>query len=273
MILVTSRSWPFWLTLLPLGMVAFVSCAGIGQLGEFNLVSESEELRLGAELSQEIARQGDLVEDVVVTGYVGDIGRRLVAVSTRPDYPYKFYVLQKEEVNAFAIPGGHMYVQTGLILAAEHEAELAAVMGHELGHAEKRHGTQQLSRHYGISLLTSVLLGKNPSQTEQIVSGLLGNMAIMKYSRDAEREADMVAVHLLYRAGYDPLALADFFRKLKELHDRRPGRLESLFLSHPMTDERIAYVEEEVRRLPPRRPIWTDNSRFLRIQENISPAG
>ena len=259
----------FWLCWLPLSMGMFVSCAGMGGLAGINLISESEELRLGEELSGEIAKQGDLLDDAAVTGYVSDVGYRLVAVSERPNYPYDFYVLRKEEVNAFAIPGGHMYIQTGLILAADREAELASVMAHELGHAEKRHSTQQLSRYYGFSLLTNVLLGKNPSQTQQIVSGLLGNVAIMKYSRDAEREADWIAVHLLYRAGYDPLALADFFRKLQEIHERRPGALESLFLSHPMTEERIASVEEEVRRLPPQRPTRTDNSQFLRIQKRL----
>jgi predicted Zn-dependent protease len=254
-------------------MAAFMSCAGMGELGGFNLVSEDEELKLGDELSQEIARQGELVQDTNVTGYVSDVGQRLVDVSMRPNYPYRFYVLKKEEVNAFAIPGGHMYIQTGLILAAEREAEVAAVMAHELGHAEKRHSTQQLSRYYGLSLITSVLLGKNPSQTQQIVSGLLGNIAIMKYSRDAEREADYIAVHLLYRAGYDPLALADFFQKLKAMQDSRPGPLESLFLSHPMTEDRIAFVEEEVRQLVPKPPTRTDNGQFLRIQKLLKATG
>lgn len=255
--------------LLALSVLTLASCAGMGGLGEFNLISEREEFRLGEELSAEIARQGDLVDDTVVVGYIRDIGYRLVSVSMRSGYPYRFYVLRKNEINAFAIPGGRVYVQTGLILAADSEAELAGVMAHELGHAEERHSTQQLSRYYGVSLLTSVLLGKNPSQTERIVSGLLGNIAIMKYSRDAEREADWIAVHLLYRAGYDPMALAYFFQKLKRMHEREPGLLESLFASHPITDERIAVVEDEVRRLAPKTPVLTDNSRLFSIQERL----
>jgi predicted Zn-dependent protease len=258
-----------WRWALPWCAAVLVSCAGMGGLGGFNLVSESEELRLGQELSQEIAKQGELVADPLINAEVNAVGSHLVAVSMRPDYPYTFYVLKKEEVNAFAIPGGHMYVHTGLILEADREAELAAVMAHELGHAEKRHSTQQLSRYYGLSLITSVLLGENPSQTKQIVSGLLGNMAIMKYSRDAEREADWIAVHLLYRAGYDPLALADFFRKLKTMGESRPGALESLFLSHPMTDDRIASVEAEVRRLTPKPPTRTDDTQFRQTQARL----
>ncbi len=245
------------------------SCAGTGGLGEFNLISKSEERELGENLADEIARQGDLIDDPAVTTYINDVGYRLVAVSMRPDYPYEFHVIDKKEVNAFAIPGGHMYIHTGLILAADREAEVAGVMAHELGHAEERHTTQQLSRYYGLSLLTNVLLGKNPSQTEKVVSGLLGNMAIMKYSRDAEREADYIAVHLLHRAGYDPLALADFFRKLKEMHEQSPGPLESLFLSHPMTEDRIAFVEQEVRQLAPREVIHKNTEQFKRIQQRL----
>ena len=264
-----TRRWFFGGILSLTAVLFFYSCAGTGGFGQLNLISESQELELGKELADEIAQQGELVDDPEVTGFVSDIGNRLVAVSARPGYPYRFHVLRKEEVNAFAIPGGHMYIQTGLILEVEREAELAGVMAHELGHAENRHGTQQLSRQYGLSLLTKVLLGEEPSQTQQIVSGLLGNITIMKYSRDVEREADYVAVHLLYRAGYDPVALADFFRKLKAMEERNPGPLESLFLSHPMTEDRIAFVEQEVRRLAPKEPTRTDNTRLVRIQERL----
>ncbi|MFH1743345.1 MAG: M48 family metallopeptidase [bacterium] len=257
------------LWLLSGGMAMVLSCAEMGGIGQFNLISETEEGRLGQELSQEISQQGEILNDAVVGEYISGIGKRLVAVSQRPDYPYQFYVIKKDEVNAFAIPGGHMYVQTGLILEAEREAEVAAVMGHELGHAERRHTTQQMSRAYGVSLLTSVLLGDNPSQTQQIVSGLLGNATIMKYSRDAEREADWTAVHLLYRAGYDPTALAEFFKKLKAEEETKPGALEALFLSHPMTDERIANVEKEVSLLAPKKPTLTDNQNFVRIKERV----
>ncbi|HOE12546.1 MAG TPA: M48 family metallopeptidase [bacterium] len=260
----------FPICLIGVAVLSFFSCAGMeGGGGGFNLISESEERQLGTELSQEIAKQGELVEDAVVVGYVRDVGLRLIAVSAKPDYSYQFHVLKKDEVNAFAIAGGHLYVQTGLILAADNEAQLAGVMAHELGHVENRHVTQQMSRQYGISLLTSVLLGNNPSQTKQIVAGLLGNATIMKYSRDAEREADWTAVHLLYRAGYDPMALADFFRKLKEDEERSPGPLESLFLSHPMTDDRIAAVEAEIKKLAPKTPTRTDNSEFLRVQARL----
>ncbi len=259
----------FAIGLICVAVLSFTSCAGMQGGGGFNLISESEEKQLGTELSQEIAKQSELVEDTAVVGYVREIGTRLVAVSAKPDYPYQFHVIKKDEVNAFAIAGGHMYVQTGLVLETDNEAQLAAVIAHELGHAENRHVTQQMTRQYGVSLLTTVLLGNNPSQTKEIVAGLLGNATIMKYSRNAEREADWTAVHLLYRAGYDAMAMADFFRKLKADEERSPGALESLFLSHPMTDDRIAAVEAEIKQLAPKTPTRTNNSEFLRVQARL----
>jgi beta-barrel assembly-enhancing protease len=240
--------------LLPLLIVVLLAgCGTTDLLGNFNLISDEREQALGEELSKSIAEQENLVTDPVIHGYVEGIGRRLVSVSQTPHEPRFFYVLKKDEVNAFAIPGGHMYIQTGLIEAAETEAELAAVIAHELAHAEKRHPTQQLSRQMGTQFLFSIIMGENPSRTQEVVSTIMTTSGISAYSRSAEFEADRIGTWLLNRAGYDPSAMSSFFKKLVDMEKQQSsGGMRNLFASHPPTTERIDRVDGLVLTFNPR---------------------
>lgn len=234
------------LFLLVAGLAA--GCATSDFMGDFNLISPERETALGRELSQGIAKEETLVTDPEIAGYVSQIGRRLVAVSQTANQPRHFHVIDKDQVNAFAIPGGHMYVMTGLIEAAKTEAELAAVMAHELAHDEERHPTERLSRQMGMQMLMNVLLGKNPGQTQQVVSSLLANSGISAYSRSAEFQADRIGTYLLNRAGYDPHAMVNFFQTLVALEQQQGGggANRSLFATHPPTPDRIQAIKELV---------------------------
>lgn len=234
----------FWLPLAAAAGVLLGGCATGGLLGDFNLISPEQEEQLGMELSQEIARQETVIEDPALAGYVREIGQNLVSVSMDPSRDYRFYVLKQDQVNAFAIPGGHLYVMTGLIEAADNEAELAAVMAHELGHAEERHPTESLSRQMGVQLLMEMILGENPGQLSQLASNLVATGGLRAYSRSAELEADRIAVHLLNRAGYDPAALNSFFGKLAALEQQSGGGGPVFFSTHPPTPDRIGQAEQ-----------------------------
>jgi len=222
-------------------LLFLTGCATSGFLSEFNLISPQEELKLGEELSQNINKEYKVVKDEFVVNYVRSVGQRLAAVSQTANNPYQFNVLVDKNVNAFATPGWRMYVLTGLVGFADNEAEMAAVLAHELGHAEKRHPTQQLSRVMGTQMLMSIILGKNNEGATAQVVNLLAQGGISAYSRNAEREADTIAVNLLNRAGYDPGALVSFFEKLIELEQKQGASSGiALFSSHPDTAERIA---------------------------------
>ncbi|MGC9327163.1 MAG: M48 family metalloprotease, partial [Candidatus Hinthialibacter sp.] len=196
----------------------------------------------------EIRKDYKEVQDKEIVKYIQAIGERLVSVSMHPGEPYAFHVVEDDSVNAFAIPGGHVYVHTGLIAAAENEAEIAAVIAHEMGHAESRHPTENMSRAIGAQVLTNMIFGKEPGALQQAAAGLVTNGGLSAYSRSAEREADSIAVFLLNRAGYDPYALVTFFEKLLALEEQQGGGSIgiSLFSSHPETVERIDNAKTQI---------------------------
>lgn len=223
-------------------------CATGDLLGDFNLISPAEEQRLGQNLSQEIAKENTLITDPTVDGFIQDVGQRLVTAS-KANEPFQFYVIEDQSVNAFAIPGGHMYVHSGLMLAAETEAEVAAVMAHELAHAIQRHPTERMSRAMGAQMIMDVVLGDNSNRAVQTAANLAASGGISAYSRSAELQADHIALQILYRAGYNPEALVTFFQKLVQLERQSgggPGGLNALFASHPPTPERIQAAQNYI---------------------------
>lgn len=228
------------------------ACATTDFLGGFNIISPDEEMKMGDNLASQIAQEMTIVEDPRVAGYVAAIGERLAAVSQSPQRNYQFYVIDNPSINAFAIPGDRLYVHTGLILAADTEAELASVIGHEIGHLERRHPTQRLSRAMGAQMITDLVLGDNRNQALNLASNLVMAGGISAYSRSAELEADHIAVQLLHRAGYDPNALLVFFEKLVELERQHgAGGGITLFASHPPTPDRITAVQSHIASLGP----------------------
>jgi predicted Zn-dependent protease len=249
-------------------------CAGSGCAGlkDVNLLSTEEEVQLGSQISQQLeASEIKLYNDPEVAAYIDDLGQRLARNSDRADIPYVFKVVDTDEVNAFAVPGGYLYVNRGLIVTAENESELAGVIGHEIGHIVGRHSAEQISRQYGLGLLTSIILGNDPSALAQIAAGIAGTGALRKYGRDAELEADYFGVMETYRAGIDPNGIVTFFEKLLAMHDREPNALENFFSTHPPTGERIAEASAQIRKLPAKASLATDSQRFQAIKRKLPP--
>jgi beta-barrel assembly-enhancing protease len=232
-----------------------VQCGSTGGGGakDFNLISIDEEWQLGQQLSQEVASQVRFNTDPAVNAYIQQIGNRLRERTPAPfnQLPWTFQVVQDDNINAFAIPGGHVYVNTGLIKAAENASELAGVMGHEMSHVTARHTTEQISREYGLSILAGLVLGQNPGQLQQIVTQIVAGGAIARFSREAEAEADKLGIQLMHDAGYDPRGMAAMFRVLLAHQQSEPSRVEQFFATHPTTEARIRDAETRAQQLGP----------------------
>lgn len=235
----------------------------------FNLVSIEEERQLGDRFASEIEKKQAVVQDQEVQHYVDRVGRRLLAGARSVDFPYTFKVVKDDTVNAFALPGGHTYVHSGLIKAAQSEAELAAVMAHEINHVVARHGTRQLTQQYGYALVLQLVLGESPNQVAQLAVSLFGKAGSMAYSRSMETQADVLAVETLYRAGYNPTAMLTFFKKMDTMGHENPSQLARFFSSHPMAGERIVRVQEEIAKFPSRSWPEEENAAFNRIQIKV----
>ncbi len=224
--------------------------AGTAALGEA-LLPTSEEVKLGNQLASEVNKEEKVLDNAAVQSYVDKVGQRIVAAAgkdKREGIKYTFTVIDEpNQVNAFALPGGHIYVYSGLIRAADNEAELASVLGHEVGHVTERHAARALGAQFGLQTLAQLALGQNPGMVSQIASGIAAQGYMSRHSRDAERQADTEGLQFLTRAGYDPAAMSSFFKKLQKLSGSNPNALEEFFASHPNPGERATVVGKAAR--------------------------
>ncbi|MBA3976507.1 MAG: hypothetical protein C0504_20055 [Candidatus Solibacter sp.] len=224
----------------------------------WNLFNKNQDIELGREAAAEMEKQLAIVQDKAITDYVNRIGNRLVERGELEKYPFFFKVVKEDSINAFALPGGPMYVHTGLIAAAENEGQLAGVLAHELSHVVLRHGTNQASKSQGIALIATLggaLAGGGGSMLgnlAQLGIGLGANSVLMKYSRGAEKDSDLLGMHTMAKAGYDPLEMARFFEKLQAEAGRGNNKLVEFFSSHPNPGNRVKAVEKEIPYLPKR---------------------
>jgi predicted Zn-dependent protease len=249
-------------------------CASSGvNKGQINLISLQEEWQLGQQLERDIARQMPLVDDRAALAYVNAVGQRIVRQTELAQLPWEFHIVANPEVNAFNIPGGHVYVNSGLITSTDDVAEFAAVLAHEISHGVSRHGTEQLSRAYGISAIGSVLLGQNPKVYEQILAQVLAQGSLARFSRSAEVEADRLGVHYMFGAGYEPNGMVDMFRGLLEQRRRQPSSVEQFFATHPLTEDRIGTVQQEIAQLPRRAGLTTTDPEYDRLQSRVARYG
>lgn len=257
---------------LRLVLAAFTTaaCASSGvNKGDFNLVSYQEEWQLGAQLEQDIARQMPLLRDATLVNYVGLIGQRLVNQTELAQAPWEFHVVSDSQVNAFNIPGGHVYVNTGLICANDNVAELAGVIAHEAAHGVSRHATEQLSKAYGANIILGLALGANPPIYQQILAQIVGGGTFAKFGRDAEREADHLGLLYMYNAGYDPHGMVTMFQELISRRQSTPGSVEVFFSNHPLTEERIQSVQAQIQQLPPKQNLILRDGEFERMQRRV----
>src|SRR6201988_1056975 len=221
-----------------------------------NFYSLEHEIALGKSLAQEVERSSKLIDDPVVTEYVNRVGQNLVRNSDAR-VPFTIKVIDSDEVNAFALPGGFFYVHSGLILRADSEAELAGVMAHEIAHVAARHGTKNATKGEIAQMPTPplILLGPGGWAGYGLYEGL--NFAIpmsfLKFSRDAEYEADYLGLQYMYAAGYDPNAFVTFFEKVEAEEKRQPGTVPKFFSTHPPTPERVVAIQKEIGNVLPAR--------------------
>lgn len=221
----------------------------------FNLFSTDQDVEIGRQSVIEIERQLPMVNDRSINAYVNAIGSRLAAVAPGAKYPYQFKVVNASDINAFALPGGYMYVNRGLIEAAVNEGQLAGVMAHEMAHVALRHGTNQASKAYlgqtGLGLLGG-LIGKDSDSTEKRIASVGGfglNALFLKFSRTAEEQADITGSQMLAKAGYDPQDMSDFFEVLRSKQSRDPSKVEQFFSSHPAPQDRASRINKEMKLL------------------------
>lgn len=219
----------------------------------FNLFSKEQDVQLGQQAAAQVRKQMTIVNDPFLKNYVNQIGKRLAASGQAQEsgFPFTFEVVADPSINAFALPGGPMFINSGLLKAVDNEAQLAGVMGHEMSHVILRHGTNQASKQNLIQLpavLGSQMAGGNMlGQLAQLGIGLGANSVLLKFSRTAESQADLTGAHLMAEAGYDPMQMAAFFEKLSA----QGGQSAPQFLSnHPNPENRSRAIQEEVQRMP-----------------------
>jgi len=220
-----------------------------------NLYSIEKEIAMGKQYAQEIERQARIIDDPVISEYVNRVGQNLVRNSD-VKVPVIIKVLDAEEVNAMALPGGFFFVNTGLILKAENESELAGVMAHEIAHIAARHGTRQASRGQIINMasIPLIFMGGWTGYGIRQAASILVPVTFLTFSRGFEREADMLGLQYLYKAGYDPTAFVDFFEKIQSMEKKKPGTMSKVFSTHPMTDDRIKDAQKNIQEMLEARP-------------------
>jgi peptidase M48-like protein len=238
--------------------------------GGLDFYSLDREVALGRQLSSEVESSAKLITDPLIEEYINRLGQNLVRHSDAR-VPFTIKVLDNEEVNAFALPGGFFYVDSGLILAADNEAELAGVMAHEIAHVAARHATKNMTRAqiWNIASVPLIFVGGPIAYAVSEVAGLAVPLGFLKFSRDAEREADLLGLQYDYASGYDPQAFVQFFEKLN-IEKKKPNMVAKAFATHPMNVNRIQAAQEEIRKyLPDRSEYVVDTSEFQDIKARL----
>lgn len=263
-----------------------VGCAvnPVTQQSQFSLMSPQQEMAMGQELYPVYTQMSHgLFQDPVLQDYVQTVGKRLAAVSHRPNMPYEFNVVNGSEMNAYALPGGKISITRGMVTKLQNEAQLAAVLGHEIGHVSAMHHATFYTRQTVAGLLTGI--GSSVLQASGIAGGdllaqagvLAANLVLMKYSRDQERQADELGMEYMVRAQYNPAGYVQTMAMLQEEGQRQPSLLESFFSSHPLTTERIMASNQRLEQYGPglrtpealRQASFQEHTRYLR---QVAPA-
>jgi predicted Zn-dependent protease len=226
-----------------------------------NRYSIAQEIALGKQLSIEVRKEARVIDDPIVSEYINRLGQNLVR-SSDVTFPVSFTLLEGEEINAFTLPGGFVFINTSVLKLSDNEAELASVLAHELGHAAARHATRQATRNELISAgtLPLIFLGGWGGLAARQLATVAAPMAFFHFSREFETEADLLGIQYLWKAGYDPDASIDMFERVESTERKQPGTVSKLFRTHPLTPDRIEKTQKNINELLPSRPEYVLNT-------------
>ncbi len=227
----------------------------------FNCYSMEKEIAMGKQLAGEVQRQAKLLDDPIINEYINRLGQNL-ARSSDAKVPFTFQVIDDPTLNAFALPGGFIFVHTGLLTAAETEAEMASAMAHEIAHVAARHMTRQACKAQAANIATIPLIfmgGWGGYAARQAAAAAIP-MTFLSFSRGYEAEADYLGLQYLYSAGYDPTAAIDMFEKMMSLEKRQPGSIAKIFSTHPMNADRLKKAQAEIQKILPEKPEYVVNT-------------
>jgi predicted Zn-dependent protease len=257
------------------GSIEDVSAVGnrdIGGRGLGNWYSVDTEIKMGKMYAEEIEKSTKFITDPVVVEYVNRIGQNIVKNSDCK-VPFTIKIIDSDEINAMALPGGFFYVNSGLILNADEEAEMAGVMAHETAHVCAHHAVREQTRmnYAQLSTIPLIFIGGYTGYGIYEAASLAVPMTFLKFSRDFEAQADYLGIQYMYRAGYDPGAMVSFFEKVQALEKRKPGLVAKAFSDHPQTPDRILHSQEEIARiLPPRDEYTVTTSEFDDVKARLA---
>lgn len=209
-----------------------------------NLYSVETEKSIGKDISKQVEKEMEIVHIAMIEQYVDGIGQKLVQSLGQTPYSYSFRVIDEDEINAFALPGGYIFAYRGLLETVDDENQLASVLAHEIGHVESRHSTERISAAQGANFLRvlAAIVFRMPALASPVAE--LGEfLGLLKYSRAQEREADLKGAEYMTKVGYDPRGMVVFFQKLQEIHKTKPGLISRAFMTHPMTEDRIKTIQ------------------------------
>jgi beta-barrel assembly-enhancing protease len=235
-----------------------------------NFYSLDKEVALGRQLAMQVDRQAKFIDDPIVVEYINRVGQNIVLHSDAK-VPFTIKVLDSDDVNAFALPGGFFYVNKGLILAADNEAEIAGVMAHEIAHVAARHGVEQDSKAQlaNFAMIPLIFMSGGLAAIAYQAAQIGVPLAFLKFSRGAENEADILGAQYAWASGYDPNNLTTFFEKLEKKEKDKPGTLSKLFRTHPLTPDRIENVRSLVVRFPEKDEYVVNTSEFNKVKNHL----
>jgi predicted Zn-dependent protease len=237
-------------------------------------ISQQQEVQMGQEYAQQINAQLPIIQDPEINRYINVLGDSIARLTSRRDLDWQFFVVDAKEVNAFAVPGGFIYVNRGLVERADQMDELAGVLGHEIGHVLRRHTIKQMEKAQGANVgvtLACILTSICNSQVAGAAINVAGGALFARFSRQDEAEADQEGFDNTVRAGISPTGMVTMFRKLLDERKSRPGAVDSWFLTHPLEEDRITAVQARINELPPSKlaSLGTDTRNFHSFKARI----
>lgn len=254
-------------------LIAFFALGAAAVPGQIFGLSEKREIELGTQAAAEIEKQQPVLPDKPTRRYVNRLGQALVHKSGRSNIAYQFRVINSPQINAFALPGGFIYVNRGLIEAADNESELVGVLGHEIAHVVARHSAEQIKRAQvaglGLGVLDLILGRGTRGQVASAAAQMVTAGTFFKFSRDMEREADRLGAKNVYDTGWEPNGMISFFEKLASLQKRQPNAVATFFSTHPNPSERADNIADLIESFPPRRDLRTDSRDFQNIKARL----